>query len=52
MRLFTIICQGSINANIERVLAEPNTVAADHLLTLCGIDANAKLGHHDKCDEP
>ena len=52
MRLFIIICRGSTSTNIKRVLTEPYAVVADHVIMLYGIDANSKLGQHNKRDEP
>ena len=52
MAEYVVICRGSATADIKRLLAGPYAAIADYVLMLYGIDANAKIGHHDKRDEP
>ena len=52
MAEYAVICRDSACADIKRLLAGPYAAIADYVLTLCGVDANAKLGHHAKRDEP
>ena len=52
MAKYAVIFRVSADADIKRLLAGPYAAIADYVLTLYGVNANAKLGHYDKRDEP